>query len=111
MNTNQNPDCSVTIPDAPYVVESGNGEIFSGNTATEIVEQMKVGSNAKDLNGYMRQIAANIDQFSGDKVRTNTPENFLIDLANAKSIVLHCNGALELYCNGARTGARNEQED
>lgn len=105
MNTKENAECSVKIPDAPFVVESGNGEIFSGKTATEIVEQMKVGSNARDANGYMRQIAANIENFSGDIVRTDKPENFLVDLAKAKAIVLHRNGV------PLRTGARTEQED
>ncbi len=96
------------LPDAPYVVEGGNGAIYSGATALEVVTAMRsgLGGNSVDLNGFMRQLAANAEAMEDNvKVRVDTPEHFLTDLAKANSIVLHRDGST------VRGGARTEQED
>ncbi len=95
------------MPDAPYVVEGGNGAIFSGATALEVVTAMRtgLGGNSVDLNGFMRQLASYAEGMTGDKVRVDTPEHWLTDMAKANSIVLHRDGS------PVRSGKRTEQED
>lgn len=73
-------------------VESVDGEAYGGETFTEVVDAMRVGSwggdQADGVRGYMRQVAKRIWDWSEAKIRTNTPEAFLRDMAAQKLLRL-----------------------
>ena len=73
------------MKNAPITVFGFSGEQYKGDTATQIVEQMRAaswgGEESDGVRGYMRQIAKRVLDWSGVTIRTHRTAAFLRDLA------------------------------
>lgn len=101
--------CNFPLPKDPVVIEGMDGSVYAGDTLLTVLEAMRAtswGEPAKDLDGYMRQVAARVYSWNKIVVRHDTPENFVQDLATAAVITVHRNATAH-----KRHGARVEQED
>jgi hypothetical protein len=75
------------LASARIYVESMDGKEYGGETYSEIVAQMRAGSwggeESDGIQGYMRQVAKRIWDWSQVRIRVSRPEMFIIDLAKA----------------------------
>lgn len=79
---------------APVVIEGIDGRQYPGKTLRKAIEAMRRGSwgmPARNLNGYMRQVAKRVYGWNKCIIRTNGIKNFVADLVAAGVIVVHIN--------------------
>jgi len=69
-----------------FTYTSIDKQIFNGNSAKEVVEDMKAKSfdgNKMTLDGFMRRTAATAYAWAKKPIRSAMPEEFLADLVEA----------------------------
>lgn len=85
---------------AKITVHGFEGEQYTGETAAQVVEAMRVasfgGEKADGIRGYMKQIAKRVYDWCGKRIRHVRSEEFLKDLAKAGLIRIMTNQRLSV---------------
>lgn len=75
---------AVALAEHKVFVESLDGEVYGGETFSDVVAMMREsawgGSASDGVRGYMKQVAKRIWDWSQKRIRISTPEMFIRDL-------------------------------
>lgn len=75
----------------PVTIEGIDGREYHGKTAAAALQAMRRGSwgmPARDLNGYMRQVAKRVYGWNKCGIRTDSVRNFLSDMVRCGIITV-----------------------
>lgn len=75
-------------------VDAGNGDVFEGDDAKEIVRQMKMTEwgHPEKKRDYMEEVAERIEQMTGRTILHTSAAQFLLSLADAGVITIVADG-------------------
>ncbi len=95
MQIETRPSAHQEIPNENVVIEGIDGRLYFGKSIKAVLQSMRAaswGMPARDLNGWMRQVAERVYGWCKVVIRTDKPENFIADLNAASVITVRRNG-------------------